>query len=53
MRKRFGGTTTDWANIRKGDYIEAIRDKQSVKNSNMLSEKMLYRGWLKYCKHDT
>lgn len=38
IRKRFGGTTTDWTNIRKGDYIEAIRDRQS-------GEKMLYRGW--------
>jgi len=39
IRKIFGGTTTDWTKIRKGDYVEAIRDKQS-------GEKMLYRGWV-------
>ncbi len=39
IRRRFGGTTTDWTNIRKGDYVEAIRDKQS-------GEDMLYRGWI-------
>lgn len=38
-RKRFGGTTTDWTDIRKGDYVEAIRDKQS-------GDDMLYRGWV-------
>ncbi len=39
IRKRFGGTTTDWTKIRKGDYVETIRDKQS-------GEDMLYRGWV-------
>lgn len=39
IRRRFGGTTTDWTNIRKGDYVEAIRDKQS-------GEDVLYRGWV-------
>lgn len=39
IRRRFGGTTTSWANIRKGDYVEAIRDKQS-------GDDMLYRGWI-------
>jgi hypothetical protein len=38
IRKRFGGTTTDWTKIRKGDYIEAIIDKQS-------GDKMMYRGY--------
>ncbi len=36
--RRFGGTTIDWTKIRKGDYIEAIIDRQS-------GDKMLYRGW--------
>ncbi len=39
IRRRFGGATTDWTNIRKGDYVEAIRDKQS-------GEDRLYRGWI-------
>jgi len=37
-RKRFGGTTTDWTDIRKGDYIEALIDKRDGNN-------MMYRGW--------
>ena len=39
IRKRFGGTTTDWTNIRKGDYVEAIRDKRDGND-------MMYRGWV-------
>ncbi len=46
IRKRFGGTTTDWTNIRKGDYVEAIIDRRSVKNNKMLSKDMMYRGWV-------
>ncbi len=38
IRKRFGGTTTNWTNIRKGDYIEAIIDKRDEND-------MMYRGW--------
>ena len=39
IRRRFGGITTDWTNIRKGDYVEAVRNKQS-------GEDILYRGWV-------
>ena len=39
IRKRFGGTTADWTNIRKGDYVEAIRDKRDGND-------MMYRGWV-------
>lgn len=34
----FGGTTTNWTNIRKGDYIEALLDKRE--------KDMVYRGWV-------
>lgn len=27
IRRRYGGTTIDWTNIRKGDYVEAISGK--------------------------
>lgn len=39
IRERFGGTATDWTNIRKGDYVEAIIDKRDGND-------MLYRGWV-------
>jgi hypothetical protein len=39
IRRRFGGTTTDWINIRKGDYVEAIIDKRDGTD-------MMYRGWV-------
>ena len=39
IRKRFGGTTTDWTKIRKGDYIETIIDKRDGND-------MVYRGWV-------
>jgi hypothetical protein len=39
IRKRFGGTTTDWTIVRKGDYIEAIIDKRNGND-------MMYRGWV-------
>lgn len=39
IRRRFGGTTTDWTNIRKGDYVETIIDKRD-------GDDMLYRGWV-------
>ena len=39
IRKRFGGTTTDWTNIRKGDYIDTIIDKRDGND-------MMYRGWV-------
>lgn len=39
VRRRFGGTTTDWTNIRKGDYVETVIDKRSGKD-------MMYRGWV-------
>lgn len=38
IRRRFGGTTTDWTNIRKGDYIEVLIDKRDEND-------MMYRGW--------
>ena len=34
IRRKYGGTTTDWTNIRKGDYVEAIRGKKA------------FRGWV-------
>lgn len=39
IRRRFGGTTTNWTNMRKGDYVETIIDKRSGKD-------MMYRGWV-------
>ena len=39
VRRRFGGTTTGWTNIRKGDYVEAIVDKRDGND-------MMYRGWV-------
>lgn len=42
IRRRFGGTTTDWTKIRKGDYVEAIRDK----HADTGRRDMLYRGWV-------
>ncbi len=38
IRRRFGGTTTNWTNIRKGDYIEVLIDKRDGND-------MMYRGW--------
>lgn len=38
IRERFGGTTTYWTNVRKGDYVEAVIDKRD--------KDMLYRGWV-------
>jgi len=38
IRKRHGGTTIDWTNIRLGDYVEAARTEKGI-------GKMIYRGW--------
>lgn len=34
IRRKYGGSTTDWTNIRKGDFIEAIQGKK------------IFRGWI-------
>ena len=34
IRRKYGGSTTDWTKIRKGDYVEAIRGKKA------------FRGWI-------
>lgn len=34
IRRKYGGSTTDWTNIRKGDYVEAIQGKK------------IFRGWI-------
>ncbi len=45
QRKRFGGTTTDWTNIRKGDYVEVKhRKKDELRKKGYIP--MIYRGWV-------
>ena len=34
FRRRYGGSTTNWTNIRKGDYVEATQGKKA------------FRGWI-------
>lgn len=34
IRRKYGGTVTNWTNIRKGDYVEAIQGKKA------------FRGWV-------
>jgi hypothetical protein len=34
IRRKYGGSTTDWTNIRKGDYVEAIQGKK------------IFKGWV-------
>lgn len=45
QRKRFGGTTTDWTDIRKGDYAEIKhRKKDELRKKGYIP--MIYRGWV-------
>jgi hypothetical protein len=45
IRKRFGGTTTDWTNIRKGDYVEVRhRKKDETRKHGYIP--IVYRGWV-------
>lgn len=34
IRRKYGGSTTDWTDIRKGDFVEAIQGKK------------IFRGWI-------
>lgn len=45
IRKRFGGTTIDWTNIRKGDYVEVRhRKKDETRKHGYIP--IIYRGWV-------